>query len=83
VKLRSLSLIFLKEHPVLRQLNAPSQQSQDHTQFILAGGKDSQTTFDEVYFQSYFMQMVITNVLCLARGRSGGSGLIKTVEWPS
>ncbi|KAF7587139.1 hypothetical protein BBP40_007688 [Aspergillus hancockii] len=36
------------EHPVLRQLNASSQQNQEHTQFILGGEKTSQTTFDEL-----------------------------------
>ncbi|KAE8352677.1 CENP-Q, a CENPA-CAD centromere complex subunit-domain-containing protein [Aspergillus coremiiformis] len=35
------------EHPVLRQLSVPGQQSQEQTHFIVAGGKDTLATFDE------------------------------------
>ncbi|GAB1191158.1 hypothetical protein APSETT444_000329 [Aspergillus pseudonomiae] len=36
------------EHPVLRQLSVPGQQSQDDTQFVLSSESDLQTTFDEL-----------------------------------
>jgi kinetochore protein Fta7 len=58
----------IKEHPVLRQLSVPGQQSQDHTQFTLAGANDLQTTFDEVITRLPYCQAV-TNVLSLARKR--------------
>ncbi|KAB8235428.1 hypothetical protein ETB97_001294 [Aspergillus alliaceus] len=36
------------EHPALRQLSVPSQESHEHTRFILAGEMDAQATFDEL-----------------------------------
>lgn len=53
-------LTILKEHPVLRKLDAPGRGDQNQARFNISIDKDSQTTFDEVISSGQLYNISLT-----------------------